>query len=160
MACCYSAPTISKPMLAYCHWIPRNKLPWNFNQNTKLFIHEITSENIICKIATIMSMGRWVHRFPNDQCDTVCTEDALPWRNQTVASVEWLLLVVALLRTVAGIINFTKCLTHWSQDKMVDIFPTTYSSALSWLQKLELQLAFHCSFFLRVQITIFQYLFR
>ena len=39
----------------------RNKLQWNFNRNTKLFIHENASENIVCKIAVILSRGRWVN---------------------------------------------------------------------------------------------------
>ena len=32
---------------------PRNKLQWSFNQNTKLFIHENASENIVCEMAAI-----------------------------------------------------------------------------------------------------------
>ena len=39
----------------------RNKLQWNFNQNTKLFIHENASENIACEMAAILSRGRWVN---------------------------------------------------------------------------------------------------
>ena len=38
------------------NWTPRNKLQWNFNQNTKLFIHE----NVVCEMAAIFSRGRWV----------------------------------------------------------------------------------------------------
>ena len=39
------------------NWTLRNKLMWNFNQNTKLFIHENASEKIICEMAAIL---RWV----------------------------------------------------------------------------------------------------
>ena len=39
----------------------RNKLQWNFNQNTKLFIHENASENIVCEMASILSKERWVN---------------------------------------------------------------------------------------------------
>ena len=57
------------------NWTLRNKLQWNFNQNTKLFIHEDASENIfctkafihedasvniVCEMATILSRLRWV----------------------------------------------------------------------------------------------------
>ena len=35
----------------------RNKFQWNFNQNTKLFIHEKASENIVCKMTAILSRG-------------------------------------------------------------------------------------------------------
>ena len=39
----FGAKPSSNPMLDYCHWALRDKLQWNFNQNTKLFIHENTS---------------------------------------------------------------------------------------------------------------------
>ena len=38
-----------------------NKLQWNFNQNTKLFIHENASEKIVCEMVAILSRGRWVN---------------------------------------------------------------------------------------------------
>ena len=44
-------------------WTLRSKLQLNFNQNTKLFIHENESENIICKMAAILSRGRWVNKY-------------------------------------------------------------------------------------------------
>ena len=37
------------------NWTLRNKLQWNKNQNTKLFIHENVSEIIVCEIAAILS---------------------------------------------------------------------------------------------------------
>ena len=42
------------------NWTRRNKLQWNFNQNTKVFIHENASENIVCEMAAVLSWGRWV----------------------------------------------------------------------------------------------------
>ena len=53
------------------NWTLRNKLQWNFNQNTKLFIHENASENILCKKAAILSRGRWVNLLPLDQMASV-----------------------------------------------------------------------------------------
>ena len=38
-----------------------NTLQWNFNQNTKLFIHKNACENILCEIAVILSRGRQVN---------------------------------------------------------------------------------------------------
>ena len=49
---------LSNPMLGYCQL---DKLQWNLNQNTKLFIHENASENVICVMAAILSKGRWVY---------------------------------------------------------------------------------------------------
>ena len=42
------------------NWTLRNKLQWNFNQNTKLFIHKNAFQNIVCQMAAILSKGRWV----------------------------------------------------------------------------------------------------
>ena len=39
---------------------PRNKLQLNFNRNTKLFIHENASANIVCEIAFMLSRVRGV----------------------------------------------------------------------------------------------------
>ena len=41
-------------------WTFRNKLQYNYNQNTKLFIHENASEKSVCEIAAMLSRGRWV----------------------------------------------------------------------------------------------------
>ena len=44
------------------NWTLRNKIQWNFNGNTKLFIDENTFENIVCEMAAILSRGRWVNK--------------------------------------------------------------------------------------------------
>ena len=58
----------TKPYINQCwvivKWTLGNKLQWNLNQNTKFFIHENASEYIVCKMATILSRGRWVNRSP------------------------------------------------------------------------------------------------
>ena len=55
----------AKPFLNQCWliviWTLRNKLQWNLNQNTKLFIHENAFENVVCELAAILSRGRWVN---------------------------------------------------------------------------------------------------
>ena len=45
-------------------------------------------------------------------------------------------------------------------DKMAAIFQTTFSNAFSWMKMYEFRLRFHWSLFPRVQLTIFQHLFR
>ena len=37
------------------NWGLSNKFQWNFNQNTKLFIHEDASKNIVCEMVAIVS---------------------------------------------------------------------------------------------------------
>ena len=43
------------------NWTLRNKIQWNFNQNTKPFIDENASGNIVCKKVAILSRGRGVN---------------------------------------------------------------------------------------------------
>ena len=43
-----------------CHLF---KLQWNFNQNTKFFIHENAFEKIVSEMEAILSRGRWVNIF-------------------------------------------------------------------------------------------------
>ena len=61
MAVAYSAPS---HYLNQCwfivNWNLRNKLQWNFNENTKIFIHKNASESNFCEMAAILSRGRWV----------------------------------------------------------------------------------------------------
>ena len=59
MACClFGTKPLSEPMLAISQLDPQEQTQWNFNQNTKLFIRENVSENIVCKMA---ARGRWVN---------------------------------------------------------------------------------------------------
>ena len=39
------------------------RLQWNYNQNTKFFIHENASEKIVCEMEAILSRGRWLNIF-------------------------------------------------------------------------------------------------
>ena len=36
------------------NWTLKNKLQWNFNQNTKLLIHENASKNFVCEMAPFL----------------------------------------------------------------------------------------------------------
>ena len=41
-------------------WTPRNKLQWNSNRNSYIFIQENPFENVVWKMAAILSQPRWV----------------------------------------------------------------------------------------------------
>ena len=43
------------------NWTIRNKLQWNFNQNSYIFIQEIAFENVLCKLAAILSQPQCVN---------------------------------------------------------------------------------------------------
>ena len=63
MACRLFGPKpLSQPMLDLCQLDRGNKLQWNLNENSKLFIHENAFENSICEMAAILSRGRWVNQ--------------------------------------------------------------------------------------------------
>ena len=58
----YSAPSYClNQCWVVVNWNLRNKLQGNFNQDKKNFIHKNASENIVCKMAAILSRGRWVN---------------------------------------------------------------------------------------------------
>ena len=42
------------------NWTVRNKLHWNFNRNSNIFIQEIAFENVVCKMASILYRPQWV----------------------------------------------------------------------------------------------------
>ena len=42
------------------NWTLMNKLHWNFDQNTKLFIHKNAPENIVCEMTATLSRRGWV----------------------------------------------------------------------------------------------------
>ena len=54
----------------------------------------------------------------------------------------------------------TLALTNWGRDKMATISQTTLSITFSSMRMLEFWLKFHWSLILRVQLSIFQHLFR
>ena len=60
----YSVPT---HYLNQCslivHRTLRNKLQWNLNQNSKIFIEENAFESVVCEMVAILFRGRWVNHW-------------------------------------------------------------------------------------------------
>ena len=69
-----------------------NKLQWNFNQDTKLFIYENASENIVCDVAAILSRGGWVRRK--------FVEVMALWISTPVRKTDWLFLLSHALTSI------------------------------------------------------------
>ena len=44
----------------------RNKLQWNFSQNSNIFIQENALENIVCEMVSILSRSQWVNSLAFD----------------------------------------------------------------------------------------------
>ena len=79
MACRLSAPS---HYLNQCwiivNWTFGDRLQWNFDKNTNFFIHKNASENIVCKMVSILSRGRWVNSlWPSDAIRWQGTESTL-----------------------------------------------------------------------------------
>ena len=70
----------------------RNKLQWIFIQNTKLFIHENSSENVVCGNATILSRG-WINtsnwRLMNGSWLSHCKQQLLLFSTASSFSESW-----------------------------------------------------------------------
>ena len=81
----WSIPIMAYSALShYCNqcWVivnytSRNKLQWNFNQNTKLLIHENASESTVCEMAAILSRGRWVNTLRPGQISWLFVDNIL-----------------------------------------------------------------------------------
>ena len=78
-------------------WSRRNKLQWNFNWNTKLFIHENAFTNVFCKMVAILYKG-----------------DEISWRidNQMVP-ISFFVWVCALYLLFISIYSWCYCM--WKQ---------------------------------------------
>ena len=56
-----------------------NKLQWNFNWNSYIFIQENAFDNLVCEMAAILSRGRWVLNHSHGlQC-----ESRSPWNPES-----------------------------------------------------------------------------
>ena len=56
MACrLFGAKPLPEPTLTYCQPALRNKLQWNWNPNTNIFIQENVYENVVGEMVAILS---------------------------------------------------------------------------------------------------------
>ena len=56
------AKPLTEPMLNIVNWTLRNKLQWNVNGNSNIFIEENTFENVICKKMSLSSWPQCVNK--------------------------------------------------------------------------------------------------
>ena len=114
MACCpFSVKPLTKPTIGYWQLNPyEKKFIRNFKQNTKLFIHENASENIVCEMAVILSRGdeltHWgrVTHISVSKLTIIGSDNGLsPGRRQAIIWTNAEILVIRTLRT-----NFSEIL--------------------------------------------------
>ena len=68
-------------------WTLGNKLQWNFNQNSNIFIHKNAFESVVCDMASILSRPQCVKHVYLRTC--VFSPTALLCRNATWAAFAW-----------------------------------------------------------------------
>ena len=75
--CLIDAKPLSEPMLEYCQL---DKLQWNSNQNTKLFIHENAFKNAVCQTGSHFVLGEWV-KTQKGHISYLWTSQLCPWHS-------------------------------------------------------------------------------
>ena len=79
MACrLFGAKPLSKPLLGYCQLDPEEQTSVKSYQNSKFFVQENSSENIVCEMVVILSMIS----KPQTRCSHVfayCMYSRMPW---------------------------------------------------------------------------------
>ena len=56
----FGAKPLPESMLT-CQLDPYEQTSVNLNRNSKLFVHENASQNIVCELAATLSKGQWVN---------------------------------------------------------------------------------------------------
>ena len=109
-------------------------------KNTAVFMQEYEFENVVCKMANILS---WAQCF-NFRIAAIFVRDLMPLvRKHGTKTAS----VVAVLK-------------HWVRDKMAAVLRTTFSNSFPWMKIFEFRLKFRWNMFPGVQLTISQHWFR
>ena len=135
------------------NWTLRNKLQWNLNRNSYIFIRENAFKNVVWKKVAILS---------RPQCVKGLEPVLEGWSQCTRARAKHSNVAAVRPRDCAYCSHKSDwpVLTHWGRDKMAAVSQTTLSIAFSWKKMSELRLRFHWSLFLGSQLTIIQHWFR
>ena len=54
------AKLLSEPMPPYCQVHPKEHISMKFYWNSNIFFQENAFEHVVCKMAAILSRGRWI----------------------------------------------------------------------------------------------------
>ena len=110
------------------NWTLRNKLHWNFNRNSNIFIQENALRNVVCEMASILSRLQ-------------CVNNPRPSVSNTYASYD----------------VWTPELQHSRRDKLAAIFQTPFSNAFSWRKHINFDYIYHWTLFPETGLVIFQH---
>ena len=112
------------------NWSLRNKLQWNFNWNSNIFIQENALENIVCEMASILSRPQCVKRIPQNSTHD---ESTLLWVTAWCCQAKSLYLSQCWPRSMSP---YDIARPHWVIQ--------TYNSGMEVLLKLPPFAVFNC----------------
>ena len=97
------------------NWTFKNKLQWNFNQNTRLFIHKNASENTVCEMTSILSRGRWVKCLKNEVLISYQWNLCRPVNMKIVDAVLQMLCITSIdmMNSIMWYLALPQCPTYW-----------------------------------------------
>ena len=145
------------------NWTFRNKLQWNFNRNSSIFIKEIAFQNVVCKMVFILSRPQWVNLWNPGRLwfdfenvilkhisfisASICCEIAVMWMSLDLAyQVD-----IGSLHLLVNSSPSGQNGRHFTDDIFKFIFLN---------ENLEFWFNFHWNLFLKAQLTINQHWFR
>ena len=94
------------------NWTLRNKIQWNFNRNSYIFIQENALENVVCEVASFLSRPQCVKLLAH--CCTSCTS----WKKMRYAYIRHR--VHKFLTLYISVIQWWNC--HYSIVKINNSF--------------------------------------
>ena len=122
-------------------WTLRNKLQWKFKQNSHIFIQENASENIVCKMAAILSRTQCVTAMTR-VCQCMLNVDHFPqgqWVNSPHYISCWALWDPYIIHDDARILWQHENFIPWDFPKLLNTGPllgvqkyTMYHGVLSY----------------------------
>ena len=71
------------------NWILRNKLKWNLNQNSYIFIQENAFENVFCKMTAILYQPQCVNKTKNPPSCQVLWHSSMLNEKVATGNLQW-----------------------------------------------------------------------
>ena len=100
----------------------RNKLQWNFNRNSNIFIQENAFESVVCETAAILSRPQWVNEVSlwgvsrEDWWENwPCYNGIVLYEFLSITVMEYFVVIIHFF-LLANVSNISKYITHFLTD--------------------------------------------
>ena len=138
------------------NWTPRNKLQWNRNRNSYIFIQENAFQIVVWKMAAILSRPQCV----NLQCCLHLTYSLLPdsITEAYIKGHKGHIYPPPILNWDVAEMGFPSFdLTHWWKEKQAEIIQTTFLNTFSKFKLFYFQIDSRWILFLGMKLTMSQW---